>query len=60
MSRHLADRRTPTDGGRLKHFLRLSRDSGSFWRRLWRAPRHEPAEGRRMAEFARIERSRRT
>lgn len=58
MSRHIADRRAPSDGGRVAHFLRLSREAGQPWRRLWRAPRTEKAEGRRVAEYARIDRGR--
>ncbi len=60
MSRHLADHRAPSDGGRAKHFLRLARDAGSLWRRLWQRPRAEPTEGRRVAEFVRIDRGRQT
>lgn len=58
MSRHLADHRTPSDGGRVKHFLRLAREAGTGWRRLWKAPRAEKAEGRTVVEYARIERGR--
>jgi hypothetical protein len=61
MTRHLADRRSPSDGGRLKHFLRLARDGGEgIWRTLWKAPRHKPAEGRRVVEYVRIARGRQT
>lgn len=60
MTRHLADHRTPSQGGRMKHFLRIAREAGSVWRRLWKAPRAEHAEGRAVVEFARIERGRKT
>ncbi len=58
MSRHLADKRAPSDGGRVKHFLQIARKEGSnLWRRLTRATR-APQGGRRTAEYARIERGR--
>jgi hypothetical protein len=58
MSRHLADHRAPSDGGRAKHFLRLARQASTVWRRLWQRPRTEPTEGKLVAEYARIERGR--
>ncbi|QYK41894.1 MAG: hypothetical protein KF887_01755 [Paracoccaceae bacterium] len=61
MSRHLADKRAPSDGGRVKHFLRIAREGGEqVWRGLWQKPRLKPAEGRRVVEYARIERGRST
>jgi hypothetical protein len=60
MSKHLADHRAPSAGGRVKHFLRLTREASSIWHRLWQRPRTEPTEGRRVAEFVRIDRGRRT
>lgn len=57
MTRHLADRRGPSDGGRTRHFLRIARNSGdAVWRRLWQRPQAKPAEGRRVVEYLRIER----
>jgi hypothetical protein len=59
MTRHLADKRAPGGTGRLRHFLRIAREGGEgLWRGLWKAPRTAPATGRRVAEFARIERGR--
>lgn len=60
MSRHLADKRAATDGGRVKHFLRISRmmQGEGVWRALWKAPRLKPAEDRRVVEYLRIERGR--
>ena len=60
MSKHLADRRELPQGGRVKHFLALARDGGSsIWMRLYRRPRVTDAAGRRVVEFARIDRGRR-
>lgn len=58
MSRHLADKRAPSQGGRLKNFLRIAREGGEVWHRLWRRLPAMPAEGRRVVEYARIERGR--
>lgn len=59
MTRHLSDKRAPSDGGRLKHFLRIARQGGEgLWHGLWKAPRHKPAEGRRVVEYVRIARGR--
>ncbi len=58
MSRHIADHRTPSDGGRVKYFLRLTREAGVIWRRLWQRPQAMPSGGRRVVEFVRIERGR--
>lgn len=59
MTRHLADKRAPTDGGRIRNFLRIARSEGEgFWRGLWKAPRLKPAEGRRVVEYVRIARGR--
>jgi hypothetical protein len=57
MTKHLADHRTPSTGGRLKHFLRIARDRTEvLWHPLWRQP-HALNEARRVVEYARIERS---
>ena len=49
MSKHVADRRTPSQGGRVKHFLRLARQDRSFWHRSESA-----GSNRRLVEFLRI------
>ncbi len=53
MSRHLADHRTRTSGGRVKHFLRLSRTPRDTWLR----PRGTSGASR-LVQFLRIERGR--
>lgn len=59
MSRHLADHRTPSGGGRMKNFLRIARAEGSMlWHSLMRMPRPMGAGNRRALEFIRIERGR--
>lgn len=58
MGRHLADHRTPSHGGRLKHFLRIARDGGAAWQALWRKPVPAPVTNRRTVEFLRIEKGR--
>ncbi len=61
MTRHLADKRAPSDGGRVKEFLRIARAEGDrFWQALWRKPRPVVVESRRTAEFLRIDRGRRS
>jgi hypothetical protein len=57
MTRHLADHRSPSDGGRVRHFLRLAREGGGIWKRLARAPRRHDGS-RRVLEFLRIARGR--
>jgi hypothetical protein len=53
MSRHLADHRVASSGGRMKHFLRLARTP----RETWHRPR--PGAGKaRLAQFLRIARGR--
>ncbi|MCE6952190.1 hypothetical protein LAZ40_18970 [Cereibacter sphaeroides] len=54
MSRHLADKRTPSDGGRVKNFLRLARGPRTPWHR----DEGRPAGNRRLMEFLRIARGR--
>ncbi|HMO06417.1 MAG TPA: hypothetical protein PKD10_02065 [Paracoccaceae bacterium] len=57
MTRHLADKRGPSDGGRVRNFLRIARDGGDkVWQGLWRKPQNKPAEGRRVVEYVRIAR----
>jgi hypothetical protein len=55
MSRHLADHRKTTTGGRIKHFLRLARVPRECW--------HRPRAGAgpsRLRAFVRIARGRTT
>ena len=58
MTRHLADKRNPSDGGRLRQFLRLARDGNRMWQDLWRKPAPVPASNRRVVEYLRIGRGR--
>lgn len=62
MSRHLADKRKPSDGSRMAQFLRLAHgESRSFWAQFQRrAPQPATAAmpNRRAVEFARIARGR--
>ena len=51
--RHLADMRSPSTGGRLKHFLRLAKT-----RRDTFHARHAPAGTSRLTQFLRIARGR--
>jgi hypothetical protein len=53
MSRHLADHRSRSTGGRVKHFLRLARNP----RETWLRPRGKAGAGR-LVQFLRIERGR--
>jgi hypothetical protein len=53
MSRHLADHRSRTTGGRLKHFLRLARTP----RETWQRPRGKSGSTR-LIQFLRIARGR--
>lgn len=54
MTKHLADHRAATTGGRVKHFLRLARAS----RETWVRPRGA-AGNSRLVQFLRIARGRR-
>ena len=59
MTKHLADHREASNGGRIKHFLRLARDrSESAWRTVWQRPFDRAEESRRLVEYVRIERGR--
>ena len=61
MARHLADHRTSSQGGRVKHFLRIARDGGErLWQALARQPQTRADSNRRVVEFARIARGRQT
>lgn len=53
MSRHLADHRARSTGGRVKHFLRLARTP----RETWQRPRGSSGTTR-LVQFLRIERGR--
>ncbi len=59
MTRHLADHRKPSQGGRVKHFLRIARaEASDLWQRMAQRPRG-PVEGnRRLVEYVRIARGR--
>ena len=59
MSKHLADHREPSQGGRMKHFLRLARDrSEAAWRAVWQRKFERAAGNRRVVEYIRIARGR--
>ena len=53
MTKHLADKRKPTTGARVKHFLRLSRSKRETWHRS-----ESSESGSRLAQFLRIARGR--
>jgi hypothetical protein len=53
MTKHIADRRTPSQGGRVKNFLRIARHGRGFWHRS-----ESTGGNRRLVEFLRIERGR--
>ncbi|MEI4488104.1 hypothetical protein V8J36_18075 [Frigidibacter sp. MR17.14] len=61
MSRHLVDKRSPSDGGRMKHFVAAERRSGpegshpAVMTKL-REPKLVAGGTRRMKEFLRIAR----
>ena len=65
MSRHIADKRTPSDGGRVRHFTEIERRAGEegshpSTEAVHRRPSDPPQDNRRAAEFVRIERGHRT
>ncbi|WP_395542638.1 hypothetical protein [Neotabrizicola sp. sgz301269] len=53
MTKHLADKRKSSTGGRVKHFLRLARESRETWHRS-----EAKAGSSRLAQFLRIARGR--
>ena len=53
MSKHLADKRSPSTGARVKQFLRLARSP----RETWHRPRGEAGPSR-LVQFLRIDRGR--
>lgn len=59
MTKHLADHREASDGGRVKHFLRLAHShTDATWARVWQRPLERTEENRRLVEYLRIERGR--
>lgn len=58
MARHPTDHRAPSQGARLRHFLRLAREGSLVWQTLWRRPVPVPVTNRRAVEFLRIEKGR--
>ncbi len=59
MTRHLTDHRAPSEGSRVKHFLRIARTEASvLWMHLARRPRLMGTGNRRLVEYARIARGR--
>jgi hypothetical protein len=56
MSKHLADHRTASTGGRVRAFMTIARDrSDTVWRSLWKRPVERPAENQRLVQYLRIE-----
>lgn len=53
MYRHIADRRTPSNGGRVRAFMTIARQMREGWHRTEGAPTN-----RRLIEFLRIARGR--
>lgn len=53
MTKHIADKRSPSTGSRVKQFLRLARAP----RETWHRPRGS-AGGQRLVQFLRIARGR--
>ncbi|MES2435908.1 MAG: hypothetical protein V4586_19010 [Pseudomonadota bacterium] len=58
MTKHLADHRTASEGGRLQNFLRLERSQSSTAPRiLHQRPQARSDDGLRLQNYLRIERS---
>lgn len=53
MTKHLADKRKPSTGGRVKHFMRLAREARETWHRS-----EAKTGSSRLAQFLRIARGR--
>ena len=51
MARHVIDKWTLSQGGRVRNFLRLARQERGFWHRS-----EAPGTNRRLVEFLRIAR----
>ena len=59
MTKHLADHQRVSDGGRMKHFLRIARDrSEAAWEQVRQRPLLRGDDSRRLVEYVRIERGR--
>ncbi len=59
MSKHLADNRTPSTGGRVQAFLRIARDrSQTAWQGLWQRPILRAEDNQRLVQYIRIEKGR--
>lgn len=60
MSKHLADHREPSNGGRVENFMRIARGgtTGAVWRGLWQRPVAREDGNRRVVEYLRIARGR--
>ncbi len=57
MTKHLADHRQASDGGRVKHFTRIeSKREETVWNLARQQPRDRSKVNTRLAEYARIER----
>ena len=60
MSRHVADRRAPSDGGRARHFAEVERSQGDEGSHPAAKAAHERpqtrSDGTRLKEYTRIER----
>ncbi len=57
MTKHLADHRTSSQGGRSKHFLSIEKSAAkSPWEVLRQQPRLREEQTPRLKEFLRIER----
>lgn len=59
MTKHLADNRTATTGGRVKAFMTIARDrSETMWRGLWQRPLARDTDNQRLVQYVRIEKGR--
>jgi hypothetical protein len=57
MTKHLADHRASTDGGRSKHFLSIEKEKASVqWDEARKQPRLRADADSRLTQFLRIER----
>lgn len=56
MTKHLADHRQASDGGRVRHFMRLASDRAeTAWTQTRQKPRLRAKDSTRLAEYIRIE-----
>ncbi len=59
MTKHLADHRATSTGGRVKAFVRIARDrSQTAWRGLWQRPVVRAEDNQRLVQYVRIEKGR--